>query len=62
MIQYTDWQCRHKLEELYGGYAVVLPVSEDHARMMIRVAEYYLEQQRLETFRALAKDYEQRTT
>ena len=57
MIQYTDQECRFKLEELYSGYAVVLPVSEEHARFMIRVAEFYLDQHRQATFKALTKDY-----
>ena len=62
MIPYTDYECRLVLDELHRGEKIVLPVSEEHARMMIRVAEFYLEQQRQETFKALTKDYEQRTT
>lgn len=58
MIPYTDFECRLKLDELYSGHSVVLPVSEEHALMMIRVAEFYLEEQRLKTFKALVKDYE----
>ena len=61
MIPYTDYECRLKLDELYRGDSVVLPTSEEHARMMIRVAEYFLNEQRLKTFKALAKDYEQGT-
>jgi len=46
----TDYECRLKLEEIYKGEAVVLPVSEEHARCMLRVAEFYLSQKRMETW------------
>ena len=57
MIPYTDHECRLKLEELYRGDSVVLPVNEEHARFMLRVAQMYIDQCKKETWDSLAKDY-----
>ena len=57
MIPYTDHECRLKLDELYRGDSVVLPVNEEHARFMLRVAQFYLDQKKKETWEALTKDY-----
>lgn len=57
MIPYTDNECRLKLEELYRGDSVVLPSSEEHARFMIRVGQFYLDQKHQETIELLTKDY-----
>jgi hypothetical protein len=55
MIDYTDHECRLKLDELYRGDSVVLPSSEEHAKFMILVAQNYLDQKYQETFDALTK-------
>lgn len=57
MIDYTDFECRLKLDELYSGHAVVLPKSMEHAQLMLRVAQYYIDQQHQETIDLLKKDY-----
>ena len=57
MIPYTDHECRLKLEELYEGRSVVLPISIEHAEFMIRVASFYINQKHEETLEALQKDY-----
>ena len=53
MIPYTEGERLALLDELERGEKVILPVSEDHARFMIRVAEFYLEQQRQKTWNSL---------
>ena len=57
MIPHTPTERLILLEELERGDKVVLPVSEEHAKFMIRVAQYYLDQKHQETFKALTKDY-----
>ena len=44
MIDYTDHECRLKLDELYEGHSVVLPKNMEHARFMLRVAQMYIDQ------------------
>ena len=44
MIDYTDHECRLKLDELYEGHSVVLPKNMEHARAMLRVAQFYIDQ------------------
>lgn len=58
MIPYTDHECRLKLEELYEGRSVVLPRNYEHAELMLRVAQMYIDQKHAETFEALNKKYE----
>ncbi len=57
MIPYTDYECRLALDELYRGDKVVIPVSMEHAKFMIMVAQNYINQQHQETLDALKKDY-----
>ena len=57
MIDYTDRECRLKLEELYRGDSVVLPANEEHARFMLRVAQYYIDECKKKTWDALTKDH-----
>lgn len=57
MITYTDYECRLALDELYRGDKVVIPTSMEHAKFMLRVAQFYIDQQHQETFDALQKDY-----
>lgn len=58
MIPYTDHECRLKLEEIQRGDCVVIPVSMEHAKFMIRVAQYYIDQQHDKTIKALKANYE----
>lgn len=44
MIPYTDYECRLKLDELYEGRSVVIPKDMEHARAMIRVAQWYIDE------------------
>ena len=55
---YTDWECRQLLRELYDGRSVVLPSDENHAKFMLLVAQRYLEDRHQQTFNALAKEYQ----
>lgn len=55
MIPYTDHEKLLLLAEIEQGEKVVIPISEDHARFMIKVAEDYLAKQRRETWNAIAK-------
>ena len=57
MIPYTPTERLMLLEEIERGDKVVIPVSEDHAKFMIKVAQFYLDQKHQETFNALTKDY-----
>ena len=57
MIPYTDWERLALLEELERGEKIVLPVSMEHAKFMIQVAQNYIDQQHQQTFEALKKDY-----
>lgn len=45
MIPYTDYECRLVLDELYRGDKVVIPSSLEHAEYMIKVAQFYIDQQ-----------------
>lgn len=54
---YTDAQCRALLKALYDGSSVALPVNEEHARAMIKVGQFYLNEQHKETVALLTKDY-----
>lgn len=53
MIPYTPTERLLLLDELERGEKVVLPVNEEHARVMIRVAEFYLDQKRKATWNAI---------
>ena len=54
---YTDWECRQRLRELYDGRSVVVPFDEHHAKYMIIIATRYLEDRHQQTFDALAKNH-----
>lgn len=62
MIPYTDYEKLLLLEEIERGEKIVIPTSIEHAENMIKVASFYIDQQHQATFKALTKDYEQRTT
>ena len=51
MIPHTDWERLELLNELERGDKIVLPVNEEHARCMIRVGQFYLDQKHKETFK-----------
>ena len=53
----SDAECRVRLEDLYNGNAVVLPVDIEHAECMIRLASFYIDQEHLQTMKALKADY-----
>ena len=53
----SDEECRARLEDLYNGNAVVLPVDIEHAECMIRVASFYIDQEHQQTISALKADY-----
>jgi len=57
MIPYTDYERLLLLEELERGDKVVLPVSMEHAKAMLRVAQFYIDQQHQDTMKALKNDY-----
>lgn len=62
MIPYTDYECRLKLEDLYEGRSVVLPRNYEHAEIMLRVAQMYIDQEHEKTFNVLKDNHEPRTT
>jgi hypothetical protein len=57
-INYSDHECRQKLQELFDGRSVALPVDENHAKFMIIIATRYLEDRHQVTFDALKANYE----
>ncbi len=57
MIPYTEWERLALLEEIEQGHKIVLPVNMNHALAMLRVAQFYIDQQHTETMDALKKDY-----
>lgn len=57
MIPHTDYERLMLLEELERGEKVVLPVSYEHAEVMLRVASYYIQQHHKATMDALTKEY-----
>lgn len=57
MIPHTDVERLLLLDELERGERVILPVSYEHATVMLRVAQNYIDQQHQQTFDALTKDY-----
>lgn len=57
MIPYTDHERLLLLDELERGDKVVLPVSYEHAVAMLKVAQFYIQEQHQATFKALTKDY-----
>ena len=59
MIPHTDYERLMLLEEIKRGDKVVIPTSMEHAKFMIQVAQFYIDQQHQATFDALKKDYSQ---
>ena len=57
MIPYTEYEKLALLEELERGDKVVLPVSYEHAEVMLRVASMYIQEHHQTTMAALTKDY-----
>ena len=57
MIPHTDWERLALLEEIERGDKVVIPTSVEHAEFMIRVAQFYINQQHEQTFKALKNDH-----
>ena len=53
----TDEECRMALEQLYSGRAIVLPVDDDHARGLIQMGTFYLDQQHQYAIGVLKHDY-----
>ena len=58
MIPHTDWERLELLKEIERGDKIVIPVSMDHARYMIQVAQFYIDQEHGKTFKALKADYD----
>ena len=57
MIPHTDTERLILLDEIERGDKVVLPVSIEHAEFMLRVAQFYIDQQHQNTMKALKHDY-----
>jgi hypothetical protein len=57
MIPHTQYERLMLLEELERGEKVVLPVSYEHAEVMLRVASMYIQEHHTATMAALTKDY-----
>lgn len=57
MIPHTPTERLILLEEIERGDKIVIPTSIEHAKFMIQVAQFYIDQQHQATFKALAKDY-----
>ena len=57
MIPHTPTERLILLEEIERGDKVVIPTSMEHAKFMIQVAQFYIDQQHQATVDALKKDY-----
>lgn len=57
MIPHTEWERLELLKEIERGDKVVIPVSVEHAKFMIMVAEAYINQSKQEMWDALKKEY-----
>ena len=58
MIPYTEHERLALLEELERGDKVILPVNMEHAKIMLRVAQMYIDQEHQKTFNALKDNHE----
>lgn len=58
MIPHTPTERLLLLEEIEKGEKVVIPISEQHAKFMILVAQKYLDDRYQETIDILKKNYE----
>ena len=59
MIPHTPTERLMLLEEIERGDKVVIPTSMEHAKFMLQVAQFYIDQKHQETFDALKKDHSQ---
>jgi hypothetical protein len=57
MIPHTEWERLALLEEIERGDKIVIPTSMEHAKFMIQVAQFYIDQQHEATFKALKQDH-----
>ena len=57
MIPHTVYERSALLEEVERGERVVIPVSLEHAKFMIMVAQAYINEQHQGTIDLLKKDY-----
>jgi hypothetical protein len=57
MIPHTEWERLALLKEIENGEKVVLPVSVEHAKFMIMVAQAYINQSKQEMWDALKQEY-----
>jgi hypothetical protein len=56
MIPHTPHERLILLEELERGDKVILPVSIEHAEFMLRVAQFYIDQQHQRMMRELKQE------
>jgi hypothetical protein len=56
MIPHTDWERLELLREVERGDKVVIPVSIEHAKFMIKVAEDYLANSKQNMWKELGGD------
>ena len=56
MIPHTPTERLLLLDELERGEKVVLPVSMEHAEFMLKVAQFYIDQQHQEMMRELKQE------
>jgi hypothetical protein len=53
MIPHTEWERLALLKEIENGEKVVLPVSVEHAKFMIMVAQAYINQDKQQMWDSL---------
>jgi preprotein translocase subunit YajC len=53
MIPHTDWERLELLKEIECGDKVVIPVSLEHAKFMIKVAQDYIAKNKQEMWNSL---------
>ena len=58
MIPLTNYERLALLEEIECGDKIVIPVSLEHAECMMRVAQFYIDQQHQKTFDAIKANYD----
>jgi hypothetical protein len=58
MIPYTDTERLILLDELERGDKVVIPKSIEHAEFMLKIAQFYIDQQHQATLKTLKEDYD----
>lgn len=55
MIPHTDYERLELLKEVERGDKVVIPTSIEHAEFMIKVAQFYIDQQHEAMVKVLTK-------